>query len=167
MLLIAAAALIGAVLLADKLNTERAAMHETLEVNYATYAKKKSFIQRTLKAGSEIKAALTDLEQSEAKIIPQSDPSLGFAALQARVQDLAQDAGMRIYAIRQLQSVTARGYISLPIFVEMRGDIATFSAFLRQIDAGEDFISIDNLNVTTSQEGTLRVRLQLSGLMKP
>lgn len=166
-LLVALAVVVGAMLLADKLDTERAALHETLVVNHATYVKRKAFIQRTLKAGSEIKAALEDLQKSESKIIPQSDPSLGFAALQARVQDIAQGTGMRIFAIRQLQSVTARGYITLPIFVEMRGDIETFSAFLRQLAAGEDFIAIDNMNVTTSQEGVLRVRMQLSGLMKP
>ena len=165
--LVALAAVIGALLLADKLDTERATLHETLVVNHATYDKRKAFIQRTLKAGSEIKAALEDLKKSESKIIPQSDPSLGFAALQARVQDIAQGTGMRIYAIRQLQSVTARGYITLPLFVEMRGDVGTLSAFLRQLAAGEDFIGIDNMNVTTSQEGVLRVRVQLSGLMKP
>ena len=40
-LLIAVAALVGAMVLADKLDTERAVLHETLEVNYATYAKRK------------------------------------------------------------------------------------------------------------------------------
>lgn len=167
LVLIAVAVMVGALLLAERLDTERAALHETLDVNYATYVKKKSFIERTLKAGAETRAALKELQESESHLIPQADASLAFAELQARVQDIAQSAGMRIYAIRQLQSVSSRGYVSLPLFVEMRGDIARFSTFLRELDAGDDFIGIDNMNVTASQEGALRVRLQLSGLMKP
>lgn len=166
MLLLAAAGLIGALLLADKLDEKRTALHESLEVNYATFAKKRDFILRTVKAGPALESALTDLEASESHIIPQSDTSLAFAKLQARVQDLSQSSGMRVYSIRQLPPVAHKGYISLPLFIDMRGNITTFSELLRTIGEADDFIAIDSINVTSSQQGTLRVRVQLSGLMK-
>lgn len=165
-ILIALALTIGAFLLADKLDTKRAVLHETLEINYATFAKKRDFILRTVKAGPEMKASLTDLEHIESNIIAKTDPSLAFALLQGKVQDMAQATGMKLYAIKQLPTVAHKGYTSLPLYVDMRGTIETFSEFLRFLGSTGDFIGIENISVTSSSQGTLRVRVQLAGLMK-
>lgn len=166
LILIAVAAVIGAFLLADKLDAKRAAMRETLEVNYATFAKKRDFILRTIKAGPEMKESLIDLEHSESNIIGKTDPSLAFATLQGKIQDMAQSSGMKIYAIKQLPAAAHKGYTSLPLYVDMRGTIETFSEFLRFLGSTNDFIGIENISVTSSSQGVLRVRVQLAGLMK-
>jgi Tfp pilus assembly protein PilO len=165
--LAALAAVLGVyVFLIAPLAEKRAGMRERLEMDYATLVKHERFIKRTKDTGVQLEGARKELGELEKSIIRSKDKSLAFAKLQAKIQDLASAAGLRISTIKLLPAVTHKGYFGLPIFVDSTGDIRNLSNFLRFLDSSREYIGIEALDISTSPKGKLRIRMQLAGLMK-
>jgi Tfp pilus assembly protein PilO len=150
----------------DDLAEKRPALQEKLEMDFTTLMKHEKFIQRTKMAGVDIEDALEELAEKEKHIIHTTDQSLAFARLQKKIQDLAYETGLRISTIKLLPAVAHNGYTELPIFMDSTGDISNLSEFLKHIDSGKDFIGLDELDISSAPKGRLRVKMQLSGLMK-
>jgi Tfp pilus assembly protein PilO len=145
---------------------QRAALAERLEATYDSLIKHEQFVRRTKETGLELDKARKELQEMEQFIVQAEDVSLGFAQLQSKIQDIAEDAGLNVRSIKPLPSVMYAGYRGLPIFLDATGDIRQLSRFLNHLDSTWEFISVDSLNITATRQQTLRVRLQLSGLMK-
>jgi Tfp pilus assembly protein PilO len=153
-------------LLIAPLAERRAELKERLQSSYFTLIKNEEFILRTQKAGIKMKDALKELEEMEQYIIHADDMSLGFATLQSRIQDIAMSSGMTITSIKPLTAVSYKGYRGLPIYMEGVLGIKELSRFLNQLDSTWDFISIDSLIVSTTAKDMLKIKIQLSGLLK-
>jgi Tfp pilus assembly protein PilO len=137
-----------------------------LESRHASLAKHKRFIKRTQDAGGELENARKELKKMEKYIIKATDTSLAFAELQTKIQDIAAQSGLSIKSIKPLPVVDYRGHKGLPIFMDAMGNIRHLSKFLKFLDSTWEFISIDSISVSTSVHDNLRIKIQLSGLMK-
>lgn len=108
-----------------------------------------------------------ELEQVEKFIIPESDPTLAAASVQSSVQDLAALAGIKVNSIRALSPVIEKGYSRLPVYVDGAGRMKNISTLLKMVDSGREKLAVDKLDISTSRESRmLRVKIQLSGLMR-
>lgn len=161
------AALVGAyVFFVAPLSEKRTELKERLQTEYMTLKKYEKFIQRTEGAEAELKAAAKKLKKMERNTIHADDTSLAFSRLQIKIQDIAEASGFTITSIKPLSPVNHNGYAGLPIYLNGTADIAHLSSFLKSLDSNKVFISIDRLDVATAPEKTLRIKMQLSGLMK-
>jgi Tfp pilus assembly protein PilO len=161
------AALLGAyVFLVSPLEGKREELRERLFVEYKTLRQHEEFIGSTEDAQSEVEEALKELTDMEKHVIQNKDTSLAFAELQKKVQRLAETSGMRVTSIKPLSTENRHGYAVLPIFMDFTGSISNFSTFLRRLDTSSEFIAIDRLNISRVPLNKLRVKIQLSGLMK-
>jgi hypothetical protein len=61
--------------------------------------------------------------------------------------------------------VEFKNYTGLPIFMDCNGDIKELNNFLKRLDAPGVFLDIDRLNISAQQDGGLRIKIQLTGLM--
>jgi Tfp pilus assembly protein PilO len=165
--IIAVAALLGSyVLLIRPLEEKRAEIKEELEMNYTTLVKNERFIKRTEKAGVELEDARQELEEMEQYIIPSVDTSIAFAQLQTKIQNIADSAGLRVMSVKPLAPINYKGYKGLPIYMDSMGGIQQLSRFLNYLDSTWEFISLDSLSVSGTTQNRLRIKVQLSGLMK-
>jgi|Deesub1362A_J573_1020465.scaffolds.fasta_scaffold00077_85 Tfp pilus assembly protein PilO len=148
------------------LSDKRAQLKERLETDYMALKKYEKFIRSTEKAEIQLKDALKELEDMEKNIIQETDVSLAFAKLQLKIQDLADSSGLQIKSIKPLPVVNYKGYTGLPIYMDGIGNISQLGEFLKLLDSTKEFINIERLHVTTTPKNTLRIKMQLSGLMK-
>jgi len=154
------------VLFISPLDEKRSTLKDELYVQYKSLIKHERFISSTQNAQEELEKARTDLEAKENHIIIASDVSLAFAQLQTKVQDMAKQAGLTVTQLKPLQAEDKKvGYKLLPLFIDCRGEIWQLSKFLNFLDSTPDFISVDRLQVTETQ-GKLRIKVQISGLMR-
>jgi Tfp pilus assembly protein PilO len=154
------------IFLVSPLEDRRAELGEQLEARYATLMKHERFILRTKNADIDLEDARKELQKMEQFIIQATDTSLAFAELQTKIQDIAASAGLSIKSIKPLPPVTYKGHKGLPIFMDATGGIRQLSRFLNHLDSTWEFISIDSMNVATTQKNGLRIKIQLSGLMR-
>jgi Tfp pilus assembly protein PilO len=167
MVLVTIAALLGAyIFLVSPLEGKREGLKERLFVEYKTLRQHEEFISSTENAQAEVEQALEELTTMEKHVIQKKDTSLAFAELQKKVQRLAETSGMRVTSIKPLSAESRYGYGVLPIFMDFTGSISNFSTFLRRLDKSSEFIAIDRMNISRVPLDKLRVKIQLSGLMK-
>ncbi len=151
------------------LSEKRSVMRESLEAKYATLNKYEIFLKSAGMTETEIDTAEKAIEGMEANILQDTNESLAFARLQGHIQDFAEKSGIKIISIKPLSVVKYKHYAGLPIQIEGNGGISQLSEFMRQIDASKQLIRIDRLNVNVlniQMPGDLRIRMQVSGLMK-
>jgi Tfp pilus assembly protein PilO len=155
------------VMFISPLDEKREAMKDELFVQYKSLLKHEEFISSTQNAQEELEKARAELEKKEKHIINASDVSLAFAELQAKVQDMADQSGMTITQLKPLQAEqNESGYSRLPLFMDCWGKIWQLSKFLNFLDSTPEFLAIDRLQITVGRQGSLRIKIQLSGLMK-
>lgn len=113
-----------------------------------------------------LKAAKAELLRIERHVIAPTDESLAFSKLQIKVEDFASDSGLLITSIRPLLAVKCGHYVGLPIHLDAISDIGQLSEFLRKLDSSSLYMRIDKIDVSQAPQELLRVRMQISGLMK-
>jgi Tfp pilus assembly protein PilO len=166
-LLIAAAAVLALyVFVVDPLAANKDELVAELHAKRTTLAKQEGFISGAGDARERLASARYELEEMERYIVSSQDLSLAVAKLQAKVQDLAGVARLRISTIKLLPAEKFEGYTGMPIFIDCEGEIGNLGDFLNFLDSSREFIDIETLDVTTTPQGNLRVRMQLMGLVK-
>ncbi|MBI4684022.1 MAG: type 4a pilus biogenesis protein PilO [Nitrospirae bacterium] len=151
------------------LSDKRLGLKESLEAKYATLQKYEVFVKATGKTDTEFDAIIKEVEQMEANTLKAENESLASAKLHGFVQDFAEKTGIRIISIRPLSVVKYKHYSHLPIQIEASGEINQLSEFIKQIDTSKQLVRIDKLNinvVSMQNPGELRIRMQISGLIK-
>ena len=103
---------------------------------------------------------------SRGKLVERYDKRFCTGNRTCKVQDLALAADFAITSIRPLAPEKQTGYTTLPLYVDATGTIQQLSKFLSLLDSSYEFIAIDKLQISNAPFETLRVRVQLSGLMK-
>lgn len=154
--------------ISPSISTRRTEITDILGAKYITLKKYEKFIKGRQVAETELKKALNELAQMEKNIMQATDPSVAFAKLQSKIQDIADGSEIKILSIKTRQSISHGGYTELPMEIEGTGYIKELSEFLKSLDSGR-FIKIERLDITSiglQQEGPLRIRMQISGLMK-
>lgn len=150
---------------------QRVELGETFEAKYSSLKKYESFIKGAKVTENELEAARAELGEMEAGVIMKKDTSLAFAEFQIKVQELAERAGISVLSVQPLRPVEHVGYLGLPLFIEGRAGIRELSAFLKSIDVKHEYIKLDDISVQSPSRRTgdgrkLRIKMQLSGLMK-
>ncbi|MEK7333127.1 MAG: type 4a pilus biogenesis protein PilO [Nitrospirota bacterium] len=148
---------------------KRTEMKELLQVKYASLRKYETFLKSTGSAETELDAAVKEVEALEANAFQDKNESLAFAKMQGYVQDMAEKSGIKILSIKPLSVVKYKHYADLPIQLEASGGIIQLGEFLKQTDASKQLIRIDRLSIgvmNIQTPGELKIRIQVSGLMK-
>jgi Tfp pilus assembly protein PilO len=79
---------------------------------------------------------------------------------------MATNSGFSVTSIKPLPTVEFKNYTGLPIFMDCNGNVKDLSNFLRRLDDPNTLLDIDRLNISAQQDGGLRIKIQLTGLMK-
>jgi Tfp pilus assembly protein PilO len=153
------------VLIVEPLAEKRVEMQDKLQTDYGTLIKYARYKRLKNRAGKRLEVAQQNLENVERLILPTSDTSVAFAKLQRNVQGMATNAGLTVTSIKPLPTVEFKNYTGLPIFMDCNGDIKELNNFLKRLDAPGVFLDIDRLNISAQQDGGLRIKIQLTGLM--
>lgn len=161
-----AAVLAAYFFLISPLSEKREELKENLYTQHKTLVKYEKFISNTKQSEEELLHAREKLREMEQYIIDKPDVSLAFAELQTSIQKMAKTAGLSITSIKPLPAVDYPGYKGLPLLVEATGNIGNFGKFLNHLDSTWQFISVDKINVNTAPRDKLRVKVQLTGLMR-
>ncbi|MDA8169759.1 MAG: type II secretion system protein GspM [Nitrospiraceae bacterium] len=162
------------VLVVEPLDGKRQLLQEETGTNYANIEKYQAFVNGARSSGNELEAAKKGLEKLEEGVIREKDESLAFARLQLRLQDMAKSAGLSMLTIRPVQSSNGKGYRILPIYMEAEGSIKQLSGFLKKMDSPHSYMQVDRLlinrkdtgDVKDKEKNTLRIKMQVSGLMR-
>jgi Tfp pilus assembly protein PilO len=147
--------------LADK----RVVIQERLEIDYGTLYKYQKVFWNKERVAPRLEQSRKALEQLERNIFPETDTSVTFAKLQMEIQNMAATSGLTVTSIKPLPTVSYKHYTGLPLFMDCTGNIKQLGSFFKLLDAYNVFFSIDRLNIAALQDGRLRIKMQLSGLM--
>lgn len=161
-----AAALALQLFVVSPLSEKRAAMREELAAQYTSLIKHERFIRMVKDADGELRAAREELDAIEKLFAGERDVSLAMARLQGKIQDMASLSGLGILSMKPLTPVKYAGYNGLPIFMDCAGNALSLATFLKQIDQRTEMIAVEKLNVNVGRDGQLRIKIQLSGLMR-
>jgi Tfp pilus assembly protein PilO len=145
-------------------------MRAELQTEYATLLKYRQFVRGARVTEEQLQAARRELQALKEGIITGVQKPLAFARLQLRLQEAARAAGLQSRTIRPLKAAQEGPFLSLPIFLEARGDMRALSEFLRSLDEPQGFMRIDSLMlslVDVRKQKELRIKMQVSGLMEP
>jgi len=151
------------------LSEKRAGIKESLEAKYATLQKYEAFLKTAGKTETRFETVVKEIEGIEANALHDTNESLAFAKLQGYLQDFAEKSGIKIVSIKPLSMVKYKHYSGLPIQLEASGGIIQLGEFIKQIDTSKRLISIDRLSISAmnvQMSGELKIRMQVSGLMK-
>lgn len=148
------------------LKEKREGIQESLFVEHKSLLKQERFIQSGRNAQDELAALEKDVAALEKYVIKEDNESLAFARLQGLVQDMSEAAGMSIDSMKPLVTKPYDGYAMLPLAVDATGTIQQLSEFLHKLDRTSYMIRIDSLGISTTPTDTLRIKLQVSGLMR-
>jgi Tfp pilus assembly protein PilO len=160
------------VLVITPVSEKRASLRERRDADFQTLLRYRSFVSGAKVSREELLAARKELEGIEQGVIRESQEPLAFAELQLRLQDAAGSAGLSTLTIRPLpaKSEKQKGYATLPIYMEAEGGIKALSDFLKSLDSADSYVRIDTLIINhkdVREQRELRVKMQVSGLMKP
>jgi Tfp pilus assembly protein PilO len=153
------------VLVLEPMSEKRVYMQEQLKTNYVTLVKYQKYQKQKGQSSKRLEVAQKALEMAESPLLSHSDTSVAFARLQLDVQRLAAMSGLQVTSVKPLPAVEFKHYTGLPIFLDCTGDIKDLGEFLKSLDARDVLFGIDRLNVAAQQNGRLRVKIQLTGLM--
>ncbi len=151
------------------LSEKRKEMKESLQAKYITLHKYETFLKATDRTEAELKAASKEVDGMEANALKETNESIAFAKFQGHIQDFAEKAGLKIFSVKPLSVLKYKYYYSLPIQIEANGGMGQIGEFMKQIDETKRLVKIDrtSINVMNIQtQGDLRIRIQVSGLMK-
>jgi Tfp pilus assembly protein PilO len=154
------------VLIVEPLAEKRVEMQDRLQADYSTLIKYARYNKLKDHSGKRLEFSQQKLEKTESFILPSSDTSVAFAKLQRNVQGMATNSGLSVTSIKPLPTVEFKNYTGLPIFIDCNGNVKDFSNFLRRLDDPSILLDIDRLNISAQQDGGLRIKIQLTGLMK-
>ena len=80
---------------------------------------------------------------------------------------MAEGASIRIASIRALAPERSLYYSKLPVYVEGRGSIESIGRLMNRLAQSWEILSVDRLDISsTGKKGDLRLRVQISGVMK-
>jgi Tfp pilus assembly protein PilO len=153
------------VLLLQPMEEKRGNMQEQLRSNYGTLIRYEKYSERKDDANERLEAALIELERIERHVLPNSDTSVAFAKLQLDIQRMATQSGLTVVSIKPLPTVEFKHYTGLPIFLDCTGDIKNLGEFLRVLDSGDVLLDTNLRGIAAQQDGSLRIKIQLTGLM--
>ncbi len=153
------------VLIVEPLAEKRVQIQDKLQTDYRTLTKLARYKRLKDQANNRLEVSRKNLENTERLILPTSDTSVAFAKLQRNVQGMATSSGLLVTSIKPLPTLEFKNYTGLPIFMDCTGDIQKLGDFLKRLDAPTVFLGIDRLNISTQQNGELRIKIQLTGLM--
>lgn len=145
------------------LDGKREELRETLRERHAVLEEYEEIVRM---GEGGLKTAGERLKRLERHVISATDESLAFSRLQIKVEDFASDSGLLITSVRPLTAVKYGDYVGLPIYLDALSDIGQLSEFLRRLDSVAVYIRIDKIDVSRAPQDLLRVRMQVSGLMK-
>jgi len=143
----------------------RAEMQERLPIEYMTLYKYQKVFSERDRIGPRLQETRDELSNIEKNIFPKTDVSVAFAKLQADVQGMASAGGLTVTSVKPLPTLSYRHYTGMPLFIDCTGNIDGLGKFLKKLDSDNVFYRIDRLNVASQQDGSLRIKMQLSGLM--
>lgn len=150
------------------LEAGRPAMQAELRAEHATLLKYRRFLETVKDGDEQLREARSRVEQLERGMVPASDISLAMATLQGRAQDKVQAAGLKILSIKSqpAEDGGAGGYRRLPIFIDCTGDASELSRLLKSLDTPDVMISLDSISISMLRTDMMRIKLNLSGLMR-
>jgi Tfp pilus assembly protein PilO len=86
----------------------------------------------------------------------------GYSAISADLTELSQAAGLRSDTITFRQhNPDPHGLVEIEISTAVEGDYASLVNFLDQMEHSENFYVLDSLTLASSNQGTLRLNVQL------
>ena len=165
-LIAAAAVLTFYTVLVAPLEDKREGIREHLYIEHRSLEKHERFIKGGGGAKEQMEAIRIELESLEKGLIKEKDSSLAFATLQGELQDMAGGARIQVNSIKPLEPEEQDPYVTIPLLLDASSDIRGLSAFLKMLESSGELISLDKLSVSLAPQGGLRIKLQMSGLMK-
>lgn len=154
------------VLFISPLDEKREPLQDQLFIEHKALVKFESFIASGADSRKELEGLREELAIMERSIIDEKDPSLAFAALQSEIQDMAERVGLRINSVKPLEPEEHDGYRTIPLFLDSSGDISSLSSFLRKLDNSRKLISLEKINISVAPRGGLRIKMELTGIMR-
>ncbi len=165
-LMVAAAVIALYVLLISPLGEKREAIQDQLFMEHKALVKFERFIASGTDTREKLDALRQELVVMERSIIDEKDPSLAFAALQSGLQDMAEGAGLNVNSLKPLEPEEHGEYRTIPLFLDSSGNISSLSSFLRMIDNSRQLISLEKISITVAPRGGLRIKMELTGIMR-
>ena len=148
------------------LDQKREEMQERMFLEHKALLKYERFATGGDDAKRELETLRRKVAKLEKRIIDEEDRSLALASLQSKVQDMADGSGLKVNSVKPLEPEDIEGYRTLPLFLDTSGGMGQLSSFLKMLDRSGDLVSLEKINISRAPRGGLRVKMQLTGLMK-
>lgn len=148
---------------------ERENYREALAVEYKKLQKHVAIVKKGGSSESEITALITDMQNTEKRLVPGSSNFLATARIQREIGNLTGKSGLNVASVRPMDPVKLSAYTVIPVYFEGNGNITQLSEFLRLVETDALLLKIDklSLNITNMQKpDDLKFRIQISGLSK-
>ncbi len=165
---------------------------EALAKEYKTLQRYEYVVKGAGATEEEIQALITDMKNTEKRLLAEQSDFLASAKMQGEISDLTSKAGLNVATIRPMAAaktgdLTGKAgvnvatirpedtekkndtYSIIQVYFEGNGNIKQVSDFLKLIDESPLLLKIDklSLNITNMQTpDDLKFRIQISGLRK-
>jgi predicted RND superfamily exporter protein len=142
---------------------------EAIAKEYKTLQRYEYVVREAGSTEGEIKAVITDMKNTEKRLIAEKSVFLASARLQREITDLTGKAGLNLATIRPMNAGKQNNYNVVQAYFEGNGNIKQVSEFLKLLESGPLLLKIDKLsiNITNMQQpDDLKFKMQISGLSK-
>jgi Tfp pilus assembly protein PilO len=143
---------------------------EMISSKQETLQKYERFINEAGSAEEGIKKAIAATDSIKSQLISEKSRYRAAAILQGRIESVAGKSGLKIMSIRPLNMVKYESYAGIPVYMDCSGDMKQLSEFLKLVENDAIMLKIDKININAvniTNPKDLRIRIQLSGLLKP
>ena len=110
--------------------------------------------------------------EAEGQFLEGATPALAAAELQARIKQLAEDAGGTLTSTQASAPREEEGFTRVGVRANMTGTINTLREVLHAVESSRPYLLVSTLNINAdrgrqAQPGQLRVDIEIYGYLRP
>jgi general secretion pathway protein M len=110
--------------------------------------------------------------EEEGQFLEGATPALAAAELQARIKQLAEDAGGTLTSTQASAPREEEGFTRVGVRANMTGTVHTLREVLHAVESSRPYLLVSTLNISAdrgrqAQPGQLRMDVEIYGYLKP
>jgi Tfp pilus assembly protein PilO len=170
---------LGRYLVVEPYSTRREWVKSQLEIQSNLLEKQTRFLKRRPQLEGDLKQLRTKLEALESSLLVGDTPSVSASALQETVREIAAKEGVQIVSTRVLSPKTEGSFLSIPVQVEVGGEIGQLVNLIKGIETNSKLLVVSEVNIRSlasrvkrrrrpivRDRGSLRTTLVISGFAR-
>jgi len=152
---------LGRYFVVEPYSARREWVKSQLEIHSRLLKKQKQYLNRRTQLEGDLGQLKTKLETLDSSLLPGDTPPVSASALQETVREIAAKEGVQIVSTRVLSPKPAGSFLSIPVQVEVSGEIGQVVNLIKGIESSSMLLVVSEVNVRSLVSRVKRRRRRL------